>query len=189
MNLQNEPWRSAGVQSAIAYSNEVIMRGRVWIFGVILLLGLSSGERAEGRIRQVWTQKQMVDRADLIVIAKVAEVRDTGVTTTIPNIRRGTEGIAAVEMEGTFEISAVLKGKHDGAKLVLVYLRETKPETARGAAELVGFEAGDKREYLLFLKREADGRYSAVVGQTDPAEAVKEINRPVPVEMKREAKQ
>jgi hypothetical protein len=165
-------------------ADEVIMSRGGWTLAVILLVCLSIGERASARIRQVWTKQQMVDRADLIVMAKVVEVRDTGLQTTIPNIARGNAPIAAVEMEGTFEVSAVVKGKQEGAKLVLAYLRETKPEPARGAAELVGFEAGDRREYLLFLKREADGRYSAVVGQTDPADAVKEVSRPVPVESK-----
>lgn len=155
-----------------------------WVLAVTLLVSVLGGGRADGRIRQIWTQQQMVDRSDLIVMAKVVEVRDTGVATTVPNIRRGTEAIAAVEMEATFEVSAVLKGTHEKPKLVLVYLRQAKHEASRGEPELAGFEAGEKREYLLFLKREADGRYSAVVGQTDPADAVKEVSRPVPVEAK-----
>ena len=118
----------------------------------------------------------MADKSDLIVLAKVVEVRDTGVATTIPNIARGNVPIAAVEMEATFEVSAVLKGTHEKPRLVFRYLREEKREVAsRGEPELVAFDTGEKKQYLLFLKRGEDGRYSAVVGQTDPADAVKEL--------------
>jgi len=127
----------------------------------------------------------MADKSDLIVLAKVVEVRDTGVATTIPNIARGTLPIAAVEMEATFEVSAVLKGTHEKPRLVFVYLREEKREVAsRGEPELVAFDTGEKKQYLLFLKRGEDGRYSAVVGQTDPADAVREVGWPVTVEVK-----
>jgi hypothetical protein len=157
---------------------------RACLLVVCLLLSVVVSERAHGRIRQVWTEQQIADKSDLIVMAKVVEVRDTGVQTTIPNIARGNVPIAAVEMEATFDVSAVLKGTHEKPTLVLVYLRQAKHEASRGEPELLGFEAGDKREYLLFLKREADGRYSAVVGQTDPADAVREVSRPTPSEPK-----
>src|SRR4051812_33729713 len=104
------------------------MSCRGCILAVIVMLLVSIGERADGRLVALVTEQEMVDRSDLIVMAKVVEVRDTGVATTIPNIRRGNEAIAAVEMEATFAISAVVKGKHEGAKIVLVYLREAKHE-------------------------------------------------------------
>jgi hypothetical protein len=148
-----------------------------WKLLVVLLVLSAAGERASARLRQLWTQQQMTDKADLIVIAKAIDVRDTGAKTTVPNIARGNESIRAVEMETTFEVSAVLKGKAEGARLVFCHLREEKKELAsRGEPELVAFDPGAKKQYLLFLKREAEGRYSAVVGQTDPADAVKELN-------------
>ena len=148
------------------------MRIRHVVACVVCLAGLS----AEARIRQLWTQQMMADKADLIVVAKAVEVRDTGVKTTVPNVRRGNDEIPAVDMETTFEVSAVLKGAMEGKRLVMVHLREERPEIAsRGGAELVAFDPAARKEYLLYLKREADGRYSAVVGQTDPADAVKEL--------------
>ncbi len=59
-------------------------------------------------------------------------------------------------------------------------MREEKTEPSRGAPELVAFDPDEKKQYLLFLKRESDGRYSAVVGQTDPADAVREVRRAEP---------
>jgi len=155
---------------------------RCLVLATLLLLSATTTP-ALARIRQLWTEQQIGDKSDLIVMAKVVEVRDTGVRTTIPNIARGNVPIAAVEMEATFEVSAVLKGTHEKPKLVFVYLRQAKHEPWRGEPELVGFDARDKKQYLLFLKRE-EGRYSAVVGQTDPADAVREVGRPMmPVEV------
>jgi hypothetical protein len=151
----------------------------------ILFIFSAASMPAAARIRQVWSEQQIADKSDLIVIAKAVEVRDTGIKTTVPNIRRGNDPVGAVEMETTFEVSAVLKGKIEKAPLVFSHLREEKPEVAsRGAAELVAFDPAEKKTYLLFLKRDDDGRYSAVVGQTDPADAVKEVGRAAPVEAK-----
>jgi len=33
---------------------------------------------------------------------------------------------------------------------------------------LVSFKPGGKKQFLMFLQKEADGRYVAVTGQTDP---------------------
>ena len=156
-----------------------------WKLLVILLVLSTAGERASARLQQVWSQQQMTDKADLIVIASAVDVRDTGVKTTVPNIKRGNDLIGAVEMETTFEVSAVLKGKVESARLVFCHLREEKKEVAsRGEPGLVAFDPGAKKQYLLFLKRDAEGRYSAVVGQTDPADAVRELNLPVEGESK-----
>jgi hypothetical protein len=40
---------------------------------------------------------------------------------------------------------------------------------------LVSFNQEDKKRYLMFLQKEADGRYIAVCGQTDPAYSIKEL--------------
>jgi hypothetical protein len=146
----------------------------------ILCVTAAVSAPALARIRQHWSEQQLVDKSDLIVMAKAVEVRDTGIKTTVPNIARGTEPVAAVEMETTFEVSSVLKGKLETARFTFHHLREVKAEPSRGAAELVAFDPNEKKQYLLFLSREDDGRYSAVVGQTDPAEAVREAAPPVP---------
>src|SRR5438874_1441252 len=106
---------------------------------ILFLFGVTSTP-ALARLRQLWTEQQIVDKSDLIVMAKAVEVRDTGIKTTVPNIRRGNDPVGAVEMETTFEVSAVLKGKIEGARLVLYHLREEKAEASRGAPELVAFD-------------------------------------------------
>jgi hypothetical protein len=159
------------------------MSQRRWLVLVILCVLGAGDKQAPARIREAWSDQQIADRSDLIVMAKAIEVRDTGIQTTVPNIKRGNDSVGAIEMETTFEISAVLKGKIEQARLVFCHLREVKTEVAsRGAAELVAFDPDGKKTYLLFLKRDADGRYSAVVGQTDPADAVREVSRAAPAD-------
>lgn len=40
---------------------------------------------------------------------------------------------------------------------------------------LVQFDVKARHKYLLFLKREANGRYVSVTGQTEPAIGVKDL--------------
>src|SRR4051812_30197076 len=112
---------------------------------VILFVICALSTPALARIRQLWSEQQIVDKSDLIVVAKAVEVRDTGIMTTIPGIRRGNDPVGAVEMETMFEVSAVLKGKIEGARLVLYHLREEKAEASRGAPELVAFDPDAKK--------------------------------------------
>src|SRR2546421_4782719 len=95
------------------------------VVAIMFILGAVSMP-AFARLRQLWSEQQIADKSDLIVMAKAVEVRDTGIKTTIPNIRRGNDPVGAVEMETTFEVLAVLKGKIEGARLVLYHLREAK---------------------------------------------------------------
>ena len=58
--------------------------------------------------------------------------------------------------------------------MVLHHFTLVKPSAARGP-DLVSFEPKDKKRFLMFLQKEADGRYVAVSGQTDPQDAIMEI--------------
>jgi hypothetical protein len=134
---------------------------------------------AAARIRPVWTYDDLTKQSDLIVIAAPVAVKDTGEKTTIPNVAAGNSPIPAIVMETRFEALAILKGegsKEKPTSLVVCHLRkEANQAPARGEPELISFDPEKQNRYLLFLKRDADGRYSAVVGQTDPAEAVKDL--------------
>jgi hypothetical protein len=49
-----------------------------------------------------------------------------------------------------------------------------------GGPGFVSFEPMDRKIYLLFLQQEADGRYEAVSGQTDPFWSVMEFTGQLP---------
>ncbi len=77
-------------------------------------------------------------------------------------------------MEATFEVRHCSKGKLKKLDAItLVYLRRAvEQEVYVNPARLVAFERGSKSVYKLYLKAEADGRYTPVPGQVDPADAV-----------------
>ena len=52
------------------------------------------------------------------------------------------------------------------------------PKPVISGPQLVSFEPKDQKRYLMFLQSEADGRYVAVSGQTDPVDAIKVLGRP-----------
>jgi hypothetical protein len=134
--------------------------------------------------RQVpyWPYDKLTREADLIVIATPVSVRDTGQKTILPGIMQGTAGggcepIPAIEMETSFEVLATLKGVPRQVPIILYHLREAAPPKGIvvNGPSLVSFEPKEKRRYLLFLRREQDGRYVSLTGQTDPAGAVKDL--------------
>ena len=129
-----------------------------------------------------WSYEKLLADADLVVIATPVETKDLKEPAVLPNVTRaGEDGkpapVAAIGMDTKFEVQAVFKGqKKELKEFVLYHLREpdTQAPVVNGPM-LVRFDPKEKRRYLLFLKREADGRYASVTGQTDAAIGVKEL--------------
>ena len=131
-----------------------------------------------------WSYEKLVAGADLVVIATATAARDTKEPAVVPGVSRaGVDGkvapVAAVGVETTFTLQAVLKGEAKDLKEFVVYhLREPDAQAqapAVNAPMLVKFDVEARHKYLLFLKREAGGRYVPVTGQTDPAIGVKDL--------------
>ena len=140
---------------------------------VTLLLSVSP---ASARPVKLWSFQELTEQAELVIIARPSAVRDTGQKTTLA-------AYPVISVETTFEVLAVLKGKKDTQRIALHHFRRDRgPEQASGMPRaeinppgLVSFAPKEKRRYLLFLKREEDGRHSALTGQTDPVNAVHEL--------------
>ena len=131
-----------------------------------------------------WSYEKLVAGADLVVIATPTAARDTKEPAVVPGVSRdGADGrlapVAAVGVETTFKVEAVLKGEaKDLKEFVLYHLREPDAQANAPVVNgpmLVKFDVKARRKYLLFLKRGADGRYVPVTGQTDPAIGVKDL--------------
>jgi len=133
------------------------------------------------RIHKAWSYAELNDQATLIVIATPTKVTATSDRTALPNIQTvhndGTkEDVAGVGVETTFEVLTVLKGERRTNAFVLHHFTLADPKAMMmSGPQLVFFEPKDKKRYLMFLQREADGRYVAVCGQTDPVYAIKEL--------------
>jgi hypothetical protein len=136
---------------------------------------------ANARLFLYMPYDKLTAQADLIVIATPTGVRDTQVKTTLPDIVRSSGNdvphpISAVGMETTFEVLTVLKGDANIKNLVFYHLRESDPPKEQFSGPgLVAFDPNEKKRFLLFLKRDPDGRYSALTGQADPIHAVKDL--------------
>jgi hypothetical protein len=129
---------------------------------------------ADARIMKSWSYQEMTEKADAIVIATPVSVTDTAERTTLPPNVPG--GIPVIGVETTFEILSVLKGDEKTTKVVLHHLRDAEKSALRANGPgLVAFEPKEKKRFLLFLKREPDGRYAPLVGQMDPYQCVRDL--------------
>jgi hypothetical protein len=134
----------------------------------------------DARPARSWTYEQLTAEADAVVIATPTENQDTKEPTVFPNMQRtGADGksapVPAVGVETKFEVQAILKGEKKLKTFVFYHLRQLVPENVPNGPMLVKFEPKEPKRYLMFLKREADGRYVALTGQLDSAIAVKDL--------------
>lgn len=121
---------------------------------------------------------QLLQQADLVVIATPTSVRDTQAETTFPGIQTSErKPVPAIRMEAEFDVLAVFKGDGAAKTFVLHYLRpdESRSKPAANDPNVISFTPSEKRRYLLFLKREENGGYSTVGSQTDPYFSVKDL--------------
>ena len=106
----------------------------------------------------------MEQKSDVIVVAKPILTKDTDEQT---NLSTYEPPVPVVGLSSQFEVGLVLKGDSSLKKLVVHhYRRAGHPEW--NEFNLAYFYPKESTNYLLFLKREPDGRY-APLDQVDPA--------------------
>lgn len=115
------------------------------------------------RIIRPWSYQELLDKSDLVVIATPMATNDTKEHIGLP----GYSIQPVIGVETKFEVSAVLKGDKSLKDLVLHHYRADVIQVPNGPT-LVSFAPAEKRTFLLFLVREADGRYGPAFGQVDP---------------------
>lgn len=130
---------------------------------LLLLLALSVPEPLVARFTRDWTDQEVFDKADLVVIATVVSSSDTKERITLPEIDSRNQ-VIGVETE--FQTSLVLKGPADFTKFRLHHYRSSEDFT--NGPMLIEIPPGKHHTYLLFLIKERDGTYAPVTGQTDP---------------------
>ncbi len=142
------------------------------------ILVASVGVAAARGVR-IWPYQELFEKSDLVVIATPTDTSDTQEHIDLP----GFNGEHVIGLETRFSISTVLKGDKSVKNFILHHYRTSDgtniPHVVNGPT-FVSFTsvqnpASIPQAYLLFLAREADGRYAPVVGQTDPGLAIKEL--------------
>jgi hypothetical protein len=117
----------------------------------------------EGRVVRQWPDEELMEKADLVVIATPVRTRDIDEHLASFSYFRDQPVIG---VETTFAVSGVLKGDAKKKQIVLHHYRPDKMTVINGPG-FVAFQLPTKRPYRLFLVREADGRYVPVAGQED----------------------
>jgi hypothetical protein len=146
---------------------------------ITLLMSLCLVLESHARLKQFWSYDSLNDKATLVVVATPTKVAETSELATLPNIETvyndgRKETVMGKGVETSFDVLTVLKGERTTKTLVLHHFTLVKPAADSGP-DLVSFEPKDKKRFLMFLQKEADGRYVAVSGQTDPQDAIREI--------------
>jgi hypothetical protein len=119
---------------------------------------------ADARFIDARPFEEMEKTADIIVVAKPVSTTDTDEQTNLSSFK---PPVPVVGLSSEFEVGLVLKGDSSLKKLVVHhYRRAGHPEW--NEFNLAYFNPKEFTNYLLFLKREPDGRY-APLDQVDPA--------------------
>jgi hypothetical protein len=120
---------------------------------------LATAAIVRARAMESWSYQQLLDKSDLVVIATPSTTNDTKEHIDLP----GFVEQPVIGVETKFRVSAVLKGDKALKDLVLHHYRANAVELINGPA-LVSFDPTKKRSFLIFLIREADGRYAPTSG-------------------------
>jgi hypothetical protein len=142
-------------------------------FALLIAVSVPVGARGV-----VWlSYRELFNRSDLVVIATPrAGTADTNESSVLQGlVRQDAQGrqsaILTIGVETPFKVSIILKGDQDVEQFVLHHYREVVTEVSFNGPTLLHFDASDmskRGSYLMFLIREADGRYAPTGGQTDP---------------------
>ena len=138
---------------------------------LILCLGLIAVHAvAEARAVRVWSQSELMNAADLVVVGQPVAVKMLNETDSL-----GFYGPFSVfhGVETTFAVSDVIKGKPGTDHIVLHHYREEFARSVPNGPGFVSFTPGATNQYLLFLKSDGTNRYAPAAGQVDACLSIK----------------
>ena len=155
---------------------------RLIVLTTAALLGFT-GIVAARNVR-FWTYQELLEKSDLVVLATPTATNDTNEHIDLPGFVRQP----VVGVETRFAVSAVLKGDKALKDFVFHHYRTPNgtPNPGINGPTFIAFDPVanptiTRRTFILFLIREADGRYAPIVGQADPGRAVRELTGRIPI--------
>jgi hypothetical protein len=163
------------------------MYRQILIVAALVLLSSS----VFGRAIENWSYERLFKEAELVVIATAESTTDTK--------ERAKLGWEAdfIGQDTSFSVHTALKGDlKKETKITVFHYRapekalfangpllatfHDKPIAFKGTIGDTQFErAAGKPDYLLFLRKRADGRYEPVSGHVDPVLSVRELTAPM----------
>jgi len=141
--------------------------------GVALVaIWLSAQASALGLISYAWTFDELKKKSDVVVVASRIRTQSLGVKAVITDVQ---PPFPVVELNTEFKMLTVLKGATRRSTIVLRHYRKDA-DRMRGAVVNgpipLDFSDEPTTVYLLFLKRETDGRYTPTSGPVVPGVSV-----------------
>ena len=131
--------------------------------GILLTFDLSA------RITRTWTENELKNTSDLVVVCTVTAVKDLDETNTLGDYTEKFHGV-----ETAFKVSHVLKGSFTNDEIVLHHYRYENDSLRPGnAPDFIQFYPFYTNEYVLYLVHDGTNRYAPVTGQFDAALSVK----------------
>ena len=124
---------------------------------------------ADARRVHLLSYQQLLDTSDLVVIAEAESTQATRETITLSN---RNPSIHVVGLSTTLRIAVVLKGDKQLHSCIVHHYGLADADSAAiviDGPDLVSFDTSQNSDYLLFLKREEDGRYAPVTAPTASA--------------------
>jgi hypothetical protein len=165
-------------------ASAVVIAGIVGFVGIVGI--------ADARVHRAWSYPELMKAADLVVIVTPGATTATGRKVAFSDITQVDQAgnkvaLMGERLETDLEVVVVMKGKpldvrgKDSTRIILYHLRESpQPAMSVNGPGLVSFDPSTKRQYVMFLVREKDGRYAAVSGQTDPDMAIEVLSHRAP---------
>jgi len=121
---------------------------------------------SDARLVLHWTFQHLYDESDLVIIGTPLET----VATEERSTKVGYLRLPAVGIETSVLVGLVLKGKIEGEKITLHHYKPHADEEIDRSMlyyPFLAFPLKAKEPYIMFLKRQAEGKYSPTSGQTD----------------------
>lgn len=140
-----------------------------------LFLFLSLSHYSFSRALNWMTFEDMQKKADLIVIVRPIAQKETDERKKLNDLSSSTNdlGLVVMGVETTFKCLCIFKGKLVNIKNTFVlhhYKLQNLTSPIMNGPCFIEFEIkkDSRKTFLMFLKKEKDGRYAPVTGQQDP---------------------
>ena len=134
---------------------------------------------ADARLMRAWGYADLTANADLIVIATTVKTTTSKTLEVLPGISSDNAPVEALRVATELRVVATLKGKA-GVTVVLHHDALAYAGVMVNGPGLVTFDPQAHKQFLMFLRRDKDGEYSPVSGQTDPNQSVEELQQLAP---------
>lgn len=165
-----------------------MMYSNMLVKAALIVLTIALTPRAGARFAVGGLSFQdMFEKADLVVVATVVKTKDTPerkklididlVNSTAPEQLQNP--VVGVETE--FLVRLTFKGPKEVGRFLLHHYRWDFDETVANGPNFIRIPIDRHGTFLMFLRKEADGRYAPITGQFDPdGQSVFEIKDATP---------